>query len=673
MRIARAWLPAVLAAAILLPARASGPPVRAQERAPRVRVALDEAIAADAAGVAARLPGAAEQIEAGETRITLPGEALAALRDAGLPFDVLGAAPALQAGWPRCVSTLDQLLAWARELASERPELVTLLDIGDSGCKMRGGCVTPNRDRLPGDDIFVLRISAQGGSGGQPGSGPGEDPGAGQSQGRLLVDAGMHAREVQGPEMIKAFATHLVRGYGVDPELTWLLDHREIYLGLATNPDGRRIVELGTRPPYDEGPWYQRKNGNDTRGRGCPWPPTIGSQYGVDLNRNHPFQFDASGHSRQPCDETYRGEGAASEAETQAYNDFARSIFPDQRGPATTDVAPRSTTGLLINLHSYTSRGTVLVPWGWTSERAPNDEGLAAIAARYADRVGYGWQYALYPVSGNTRDWGYGELGIPSYVIELRDEDFFPNCAALPGRLAANLPGLELAANLSDQPYARIRGPEITELVAEIVDGGAGLRVRATADDGAHGTEGVAAAEVLIDRQGGLDGSAGVELPLSNATHGLGWPMAALDGRFDAVVEALSATLRTDTIGPGRWYVVARARDEAGSWGPSRSTWLNVDGPTWTPPPPATQTPTATATPTATSTPDTPATAVATVTATSTATTTATATSIATSAPSASHTPRPDRTSTATPPARVTSTAEPGAPVRRIFAPFALR
>ena len=34
-------------------------------------------------------------------------------------------------------------------------------------------------------------------------------------------------------------------GYGVDANITWLLDQREVYVALTSNPDGRTLVEMG--------------------------------------------------------------------------------------------------------------------------------------------------------------------------------------------------------------------------------------------------------------------------------------------------------------------------------------------------------------------------------------------------------------------------------------------
>ena len=51
----------------------------------------------------------------------------------------------------------------------------------------------------------------------------------------------------------------LVDGYGVDADATWIVDHHEVWIIPSLNPDGHWIVELGTQPPYNGNPFYQRK------------------------------------------------------------------------------------------------------------------------------------------------------------------------------------------------------------------------------------------------------------------------------------------------------------------------------------------------------------------------------------------------------------------------------
>ncbi len=148
--------------------------------------------------------------------------------------------------------------------------------------------------------------------------------------------------------------------------------------------------------------------------------------FGTDLNRNSSFMWNNGGSSGYACDETYRGPSAASEPEVQAIQNYAASIFPDQRGPNINDPAPETATGVFLTLHSYGQ--LVLYPWGHTSTPAPNGPALATLGRKFGFFNNYTvCQDCLYSVSGSTDDWMYGELGVPSYTFEVGTR-FFQSC-----------------------------------------------------------------------------------------------------------------------------------------------------------------------------------------------------------------------------------------------------
>jgi carboxypeptidase T len=559
----------------------------------------------DAPRLAAALPEWDEAIAAGTTRITVPRARADDLRAAGFAVGVVGAAPARPAGWPACYDTLDEAYRWLEDIAARHPDLVEVRAIGSSHCKTTGGCRLPDDGRLAGRDLLVARVTNL--------------RGGGPKDGRLWIDGGLHAREIPGMALMQAFIRHVVEGYGQDPQITYLLDHRELYVGLNLNPDGRALVERGARAPYGGDPWYWRKNAHAEAA--CAWPPSGEDHFGVDLNRNHVFKWLGGGSTTDPCSQTYRGRRAASEPETRAVEAFVRSIFPDRRGPRDDDPADAETDGILINFHNATVPGTVLVPWGWTETPAPDDAALMAIAGRYATFTGYARQRALYEVSGNSRDWGYGELGIPSYVIELEGADFFTPCADLPALLAAQIEPLVALLALADRPYRRILGPEVTLLEAPR-DARVGDVVTVTArlDEARAGGDHVGAARLTVALPGGAPDAAGHPVPGADPSAGLA--MDSRDGRFDWPLEDVAVELDTTGMAPGRHYLVVRGADEAGNWGPARAVFIDL-------------LPAPTATPTATATPAPSA--------------TATSTATATTSPTASETPVPRATATLTP------------------------
>jgi hypothetical protein len=509
---------------------------------------------AEAATLARLLPEWDEALEAGATQVILTQAEIARLRALGYEVAIAGRAPDAPSAWPACYNRLDTLVSWLYAYERAHPNLVEVIDYGDSWCKLQDGCFTTGGQYLGGHDLLVARIT--------------NELAAGPKTGRFFTDGGIHARELPTPELAKAFIETLVGGYGVDAEITWLLDQREIYVPLTSNPDGRALVELGlgTEPPYTGNPWYWRKNGDNgiAGSAACAWPPTSSSHYGVDLNRNHIFKWNiAGGGSTAVCAQDYRGPSAGSEPEILAYENFVRSIIPDQRGPGDNDPAPADATGLLINLHNYVSGGVILVPWGWTSDLAPNNAQLVAIAQKmrtYTTSPTYGWQYSLYPVSGNTRDWAYGELGIPAYVIELDGNDFFTTCSLVPNIVNNMLPLLRYAASIADRPYMRVYGPDARTVAASPASLPSGNLVTVTAqiNDTQNGSQAIAAAEVYLVRQGGP----------TPGDPGTGTAMAAVDGSFNSSVENVTATVNTAGLGRGRYVALVRGRDVGNNWGP---------------------------------------------------------------------------------------------------------
>lgn len=470
-----------------------------------------------------------------------------------------------QSKWPRHYSRLDELYAWIADYDRLYPDLIQVYDIGDSFCKQRGSCQTPGGDSIRGRDILSVRIT--------------NEKAKFSKKGRLWIDGGLHARELPAMALVKAFIRYLVEGYGKDAQVTYLLNHRELYAGLCSNPDGRLLVELGTGQPYNGNPWSWRKNADYSPGSYL-WPPVNGSTYGVDLNRNHAFKWGLlPGSSSNPLAETFRGAGPASEPETRAYEGFVSSLFPDQRGAADSDAAPKGTTGLLINFHSRMSYpGAVLVPWGWTKALPPNYEDLVEIAKRYAAFTGYDVRNAFYPVSGSTRDWGYGTLGIPSYTIELPGTRFFAPSEELAAVLSSNMSPLLFMLGISDRPYLRIHGPEITSVqMPGVVDAGERVTILAHLDDSRSGGQAIAGATVLIGR---LDG-ANIDAPLPDPemSTGQGSAMTAVDGMFNEKIEDGMFEIDTSRLTRGRYSVVIRGRDADGFWGPGMAKFLEIQAP----------------------------------------------------------------------------------------------
>lgn len=447
-------------------------------------------------------------------------------------------------GFP-CYRTVAETYASAQALVAAYPHLATWNDIGDSWEKTQSGGII-------GSDLMVLRLTNSKIEGPKP---------------KLFIMASIHAREYAPAELGTRFAEYLLRNYNIDPDVTWLLDYQEIHLLLQANPDGRELAETRQNDYYI----FWRKNTNQT------YCPGIQNARGADLNRNFEFQWGLGGASTYGCEETYRGDSAASEPETQAIQAFDRQLFPDQRGPLSGDSAPITTTGVFIDLHSYGD--LVLWPWGYTADRAPNDLELSRLGQKFTFFNHYEPEQAidLYETSGTSDDFAYGDLGVAAYTFELGNS-FFQSCSSFENTiLPANILALLYAAKSARSPYQTPSGPDVTSVVISPTFALRGNFVQLTAqvDDTRYyaGTgqsqlpliNNILSAEYYIDAQ-----------PWLTATIPLSYTLAALDGSFDQPREAVTASVDTSSLGTGRHILYLRGRDSDGNCGPFTAIFLYI-------------------------------------------------------------------------------------------------
>lgn len=471
-----------------------------------------------------------------------------------------------RAGFLDGYRSLDDLYHDVAALAAAYPQLTELVDYGQSHCLSRGGCVTLGEQAQPGYPLRAIRVTNEAVAGSSTVTGStvarGEKP-------VLFLMAAVHAREITTPEIAMRLLEALVEGYGVDPDITWLVDWQEVWIVPVANPDGRWLVELGAQ--LGGSPFYQRKNANlDANDDGTVdcviWPPPTGGggqHYGVDLNRNHSFGWAGEGSSAEPCDVVFRGPSPASEVETVAIEGLVRSLFPDQRGPELGDAAPGDTTGILVTLHSFSN--LVLWPWGHLDENAPNHTGLKAIGDKLAGFNGYQSCQAttcLYAAAGATDDWAYAELGIPAFTFEMGDS-FMPPYEAIDARQwPENRPALLYAARIARTPYQTVRGPDVLEVSV----GGYEpfLRVTATLDDSDNGNRPIGAAAFSVDAPPWIEG-----MQLTS--------LVAADTSFDSPVEEVGGSIDTASLPPGRHLLFLRGQDSDGHWGPVSAAFFQVN------------------------------------------------------------------------------------------------
>jgi len=184
----------------------------------------------------------------------------------------------------------------------------------------------------------------------------------------ILFDGGIHGDEICGPENIIRFARDMCIDYGTDPDITDLINNREIWLYLMVNPDGREAVPRS------------RYNNN-----------------GVDLNRDWGYMWDGWGSST----------GAYSQVESKAL----RSCMYNNQ----------------FVVHTTYHGGTeyISLPWSYRSSQPPDWNHIYQLGGVYAStslypNLEYGQgNTGMYAINGSTKDSNYGVMGSISWSMEI--------------------------------------------------------------------------------------------------------------------------------------------------------------------------------------------------------------------------------------------------------------
>jgi carboxypeptidase T len=243
-----------------------------------------------------------------------------------------------------------------------------------------------------------------------------------------------HAREHLSVEVPLMFAEYLINEYGKNPDVTRLVDSREIYIVPIVNPDGH---------VHDYGDGVRGKMWRKNRRRNAD------GTFGVDLNRNYGFMWGTGGSSNQPGSDTYMGVQPFSEPETQNLKAFV-------------DSQPRMS--VLLSFHTFSE--LVLYPWGHTYDAVGDKVGskddrriFETMAQTMARWNGYTPQQSsdLYIASGDTTDWAYGVHGIYAFTFELTpksmwDGGFYPDASVIRPSFDANLKPMMYLLEYADQP-----------------------------------------------------------------------------------------------------------------------------------------------------------------------------------------------------------------------------
>jgi carboxypeptidase T len=487
-----------------------------------------------------------ESLRAAGWQLVLDEEATAMLQADQYLFDFYGG-----------YRNVDELYADMATISDTYPSLTELVTYGSSYCLLNGGCFTNGGDHNAGFPLKAIRVTNQ--------DIPGPKP-------IFFLMGGLHSREITTPEIAMRMLDWLVEGYGTDPDATWLVDHHEIWIVPTANPDGLWLVELGTRAPYNGNPFFQRKNARP----GCSqWPPTASWQYGVDLNRNHSFQWGGAGSSTNPCAQTYRGTHPGSEPEVAQLETLVASLIPNPHVPTTGNPAPDDTMGVFISMHSYSE--LILWPWGYTGTPAPNRDQLKAIGDKLATYNGYLSCQAplcLYAASGLSDDWAYGQLGIASFTYEI-GTSFMPPYSVIDNvQWPENGPSLQYAAKIARTPYMTVFGPDTFDIETEVGVTGI-MTVTAVINDSDNGDNPISQAAAYINTPYWMTDT--VTHTLSLVNQGSPGP-----------VETVLGTLDVSQLPVGQHMLFVRGQDAEGNWGVVSAAFFEVLEPapnlTWSTP-----------------------------------------------------------------------------------------
>ncbi len=236
---------------------------------------------------------------------------------------------------------------------------------------VKRGVLTPST--IQAREIYYAKIS--------------NSPSADNKKPEALITGGQHACEVIGPACVRLDMYHLCQNYGKDPEITWLVDNRQIYFVPVMNPDTYEYMQKGES---------LRKNRRDHRG-------VSARNDGVDLNRNYPYKwgYDNVNSSPDSSKMNYRGYYPVSEPETKAMVDF-------------------------INNHKFrtwqnhhSANDVLVIPFGYNYRvRLPRADSVKYYTMCEEQQACYGrfkkWgpsyiSYNGWSLNGGTEDWGWSD------------------------------------------------------------------------------------------------------------------------------------------------------------------------------------------------------------------------------------------------------------------------
>ncbi len=182
----------------------------------------------------------------------------------------------------------------------------------------------------------------------------------------VLFDAGIHGDEIGASQNVIMYARDMVLGYGNDPEITELINNREIFLYLMVNPDGRENMS--------------RYNSN-----------------GMDLNRDWGYMWDHEGNT----------DSAFCQVESRALRDL---ILQHE---------------FVVHTTYHSGTEYISCPWSYRADAPEDAVHILHLAGVYSSvsgypNLGYGQgSTGMYYINGASKDYNYGAVGSISWSMEI--------------------------------------------------------------------------------------------------------------------------------------------------------------------------------------------------------------------------------------------------------------
>lgn len=260
---------------------------------------------------------------------------------------------------------------------------------------------------------------------------------------KVLYTALHHAREPGSITQMIYFLWYMLEQYEKNEKIKALIDNTELYFIPCVNPDGY-IYNIQNSP--NGGGMWRKNMKRDTNGR----------LYGVDLNRNYSYGWDArivgQGTSNNKMSDVYKGEEPFSEPEVKAVKWFSET----------------HRFGVAMNCHTYGEM--LLYPWSHYDINNPpygksytNDSVLYRkhgniLTEESLYKHGLGFDLLYYFANGDIIDWMYGEQTSKNKIMAFTPEfgtGFYMHSSKIESESKKVLPMNIKAAQLL-LPYAHI-------------------------------------------------------------------------------------------------------------------------------------------------------------------------------------------------------------------------